>query len=138
MKAVHFMFLLLFVSTGAFAQNSHQSYTQKSPYKIKVDQINGKEILKEVEEGKAFLIDVRTPEEYNEKHLKNARNINIRSSDFSSKIRQLDKSKKVYLYCRSGNRSGQATDSLINLGYTSSYNIGGLDSIASKGFPTVN
>jgi len=135
MKTIKFLFLLIFLSAGAFAQTLHQTYTQKSPNKIKVDQTNSKKILKEVEQGKAYLVDVRTPEEYNEKHLKNAQNINIRSTDFAEKIAKLDKNKKVYLYCRSGNRSGQATDSLITLGYNSSYNIGGLDSIASKGFP---
>ncbi len=125
----------MFITAGAFAQTSHQTYTQKSPNKIRVNQTNSKKILKEVEEGEAYLIDVRSPEEYNEKHLKNAQNINVRSADFSDKIAKLDKDKKVYLYCRSGNRSGQATDSLITLGFNSSYNIGGLDSIANSGYP---
>jgi len=132
---IKLIFLLLFSSVGAFAQTTHHSYDQKSPNKITVDQANIRKILKDVEEGKAYLVDVRTPEEYGEKHLKNAQNINIRSTDFAEKVSKLDKSKTVYLYCRSGNRSGQATDSLINLGYAWSFNIGGLDSIASKGFP---
>ncbi|WP_207422489.1 rhodanese-like domain-containing protein [Desertivirga brevis] len=135
MKVVKLLIVLLSVSAFAFAQTSHRTYNQKSPYTIEVDQTNRKEILRELEEGKAFLIDVRTPEEYREKHLRNARNIDFRSKDFAAKIGQLDKSKKVYLYCRSGNRSGQARDSLISLGYSYSYNIGALDSIVDKGFP---
>lgn len=135
MKAIKSLILFLFISAGAFAQQAHHTYTQKSPNKIKVDQQTSKKILKEVEQGKAYLVDVRTPEEYKEKHLKNAQNINIKSTDFAEKIAKLDKNRKVYLYCRSGNRSGQATDSLVSLGYHSSFNIGGLDSIASKGFP---
>jgi phage shock protein E len=135
MKRLKFLFLLLSVSVGTFAQTGHTTYHQRSPNKIRVDEANSKKIIKEVEQGKAYLVDVRTPEEYLEKHLKNAKNINFKSSDFAANIAQLDKSKKVYLYCRSGNRSGQATDSLINLGYKASFNIGGLDSIANKGFP---
>jgi len=136
MKAIKLILSFLLISAAtSFAQTAHHTYTQKSPNKIKVDPKVSKKLLKEVEQGKAYLVDVRTPEEYNEKHLKNAQNINIKSPEFAAKISKLDKNKPVYLYCRSGNRSGQATDSLIALGYKSSYNIGSLDSIASKGFP---
>ncbi len=138
MKRIKLILLFLVASAATtFAQTAHHAYTQKSSNKIKVDQKISKKLLKEVEQGKAYLVDVRTPEEYNEKHLKNAQNINIKSPEFAAQISKLDKIKPVYLYCRSGNRSAQATDSLIALGYKSSYNIGGLDSIASKGFPWI-
>lgn len=124
MKINLLLCLLFATSLGVFAQPSPQKYTQKSPNKIVVTSQESRKILGEVEAGKAYLIDVRAPEEYSEKHLKYAQNINIRSAEFGSKISQLDKRKPIYLYCRSGNRSGKATDSLLTLGYSLSYNIG--------------
>ncbi len=64
------------------------------------------------------LIDVRRPEEYAEAHIKNASNINFYDADFIEKMTQnLDKSKPVYLYCRSGGRSGKAAAQLSELGF---------------------
>lgn len=135
MKIAPILVLFFATSLSLFAQPSPQKYTQKSPNKIVVTGQESKKILREVEAGNAYLIDVRAPEEYAEKHLKYAQNINIRSAEFGPKISQLDKRKTMYLYCRSGNRSGKATDSLLTLGYQFSYNIGGLDSLAKAGLP---
>jgi phage shock protein E len=135
MKINTILFLFFASAISTFAQPSPQKYTQKSPNKIVVTSQDSRKILSEVEADKAYLIDVRAPEEFNEKHLKYARNINIRSAEFGSKISQLDKRKPIYLYCRSGSRSGKATDSLLTLGYPLSYNIGGLDSLAKAGLP---
>ena len=55
------------------------------------------------------LMDVRTPEEINEGFIETAVFENFFDDDFKTKAsNQLDKSKKVYLYCRSGNRSEKA------------------------------
>jgi len=55
------------------------------------------------------LMDVRTPEEINEGFIETAVFANYFDDDFKTKAsNQLDKSKKVYLYCRSGNRSEKA------------------------------
>jgi len=93
------------------------------------------QILKKVENGKAYLIDVRTPEEYQAGHLDYSKNINIKSGDFKQQVSKLDKNKPVYLYCRSGNRSGQAADSLGTLGFKTYYNIGGFEQLKSAGLP---
>lgn len=74
------------------------------------------------------LIDVRTPEEFAAGHLPNALNIDVKSDDFNEKIKELDKDKTYYIYCKTGVRSTQAVEQfkaagfehLINLkdGYT--------------------
>ena len=136
MKKYLLTFVLIFSAVLVNAQApSHQVYTQKTANKITVDTKLSKKILKEIQKGKAYLVDVRTPEEYSTKHLKYAQNINIRSEKFSEEIQKLDKSKKIYLYCRSGNRSGKAADTLQTFGYQLGYNIGGLDSLLTKGLP---
>lgn len=129
------LLLLLIAATGLKAQETHVPYVQKSPNKIAVTPKTSANLIDEIAQGKAYLVDVRTPEEYNKQHLKYAQNINIRSANFGEQVKKLSKGKQIYLYCHSGNRSGKATDSLQTLGYVRSYNIGALDSLIKAGFP---
>jgi len=64
------------------------------------------------------LIDVRTPKEYDEGHIENAKLIDFLSEGFKENIQELDKNKPVYLYCRSGGRSGKASKLMLELGFT--------------------
>jgi len=81
------------------------------------------------------LIDVRTPLEFEQGHLKYAKNIDFKSEHFQSEISKLDKNKPVYLYCRSGNRSGKAELSLKEWGFLLPTNIGGFVELTQKGLP---
>jgi thioredoxin 1 len=76
-----------------------------------------------IAKGDVQLIDVRTPDEYKEKHIGNARNINIDGSDFNSQIATLDKHKPVYFYCLAGGRSSKAATYAVNNGFTQVYNL---------------
>ncbi len=72
------------------------------------------------------VIDVRTPDEFDVGHVQGSQNIeweNIQQIQDSIK-----KDEKIYLYCRSGNRSGKATKILIDLGYKNVTNLGSLQS----------
>tara|TARA_B100001029_G_C15061147_1_gene458591 strand:+ start:2648 stop:2965 length:318 start_codon:yes stop_codon:yes gene_type:complete len=71
-----------------------------------------------------IIIDVRTPEEYKSGYIKNA--INIEWQDIETITSNILKDQKIYLYCRSGNRSGKAEEILKSFGYTNTINIGGL------------
>ena len=71
-----------------------------------------------------YLIDVRTPEEFKSGYLEDA--INIEWQNIKNLNKEIKQDDKIYLYCRSGNRSGKATDILINLGYKNVKNIGGI------------
>lgn len=65
------------------------------------------------------LVDVRTPEEWKKGIIKNALKIDITSDNFEvNALKQLDKSKPVYLYCRSGIRSLIAGEMLYKHGFT--------------------
>ena len=76
-------------------------------------------------DGNYIIVDVRTKEEYETSHIKDA--INIPYDEIDETI-NLDKSKKILVYCQSGNRSKKAFVSLTNIGYNV-YNLGGIDDI---------
>jgi rhodanese-related sulfurtransferase len=66
----------------------------------------------------AAVIDVRTPEEWATGHLEGAVRIGIADADFTQQLETLDKSADYYIYCRSGNRAGQAIDYMKSAGFT--------------------
>lgn len=73
---------------------------------------------KKMNENQVQLIDVRTPEEFQEGHLANAQNINVLDATFESQVASLDKTKPVLIYCKSGGRSAKASEKLKALGFT--------------------
>ena len=66
----------------------------------------------------AQILDVRTPEEYASEHLQNAQNVNWLSPDFVTNTSKYDKSKPIFVYCKSGRRSHLAAEKLAELGFT--------------------
>ncbi|MEX1063113.1 MAG: rhodanese-like domain-containing protein [Balneolaceae bacterium] len=81
------------------------------------------------------IVDVRTPEEYQEGHLADAgHHMNFLSDEFEQKIDNLDKEETYYLYCRTGNRSGKAMKKMQRAGFKQVYNVGGYDELVSSGF----
>ena len=89
-------------------------------------------VLKKILLGILFLplinadvvIDVRTPDEWSSGHIENA--MNVEWQDILNITNSVTKDKKIYLYCRSGNRSGRATQTLIDAGYSNVTNAGSL------------
>ena len=86
------------------------------------------------------VIDVRTPQEVAQGKIKNALNVNFYDADFEEQVSKLglDKNKEVYLYCRSGGRSGSAATKLSGFGFTKVYNLtGGMMGWQSNKFEVV-
>ena len=75
-----------------------------------------------------IVIDVRTPEEFKAGHIEDSSNVEWEI--ISSIIDEVKKDQKIYLYCRSGRRSQNATDILIDLGYEDVTNLGGINDAA--------
>ena len=80
------------------------------------------------EETNYLILDVRTPEEFASGHVPNA--INIPNENIgTARIRELpDEDQLILVYCRSGNRSKQASEKLAALGYTNIVEFGGINS----------
>ena len=64
------------------------------------------------------ILDVRTKKEFDEGHLAEAKQIDIKNEDFMKTAKTvLDKSKTIAVYCRSGKRSANAAKQLSDAGY---------------------
>ncbi len=119
--------LILSISFLSCAQNSKSSNVSET-----VEINNVKEVIAVIspEEfnknmGDIQLVDVRTPKEFSEGHLKNAVNIDFFDTSFMEDMGKLDKNKELYIYCRSGNRSGKASKKLKAAGFTKVYDLEG-------------
>ena len=84
------------------------------------------------------IIDVRTPEEFANEHLKNAINLDYRCETFEDELNKLDKNKTYLIYCRSGRRSGNALDIMAELNFREVYNmLDGINGWKAEGLPTI-
>lgn len=74
-----------------------------------------------------LILDVRTPDEYKEKHIKNAINfpLDTISADTAKKVIQ-NRDQKLFIYCRTGRRSKIASEKLALLGYGNIVEFGGI------------
>jgi len=118
MKKIWSIFLAALLFAGCAAPAEGDSYRQ----------IHMDEAVTIMEEESGYLIlDVRTPEEFAEKHIPGA--INIPNETIGTEqIPELpDKDQLILVYCRSGNRSKQASEKLVALGYTNIVEFGGIN-----------
>jgi len=108
--------------------------TSPSAMELSVSEFSSK-----VAEAGVITLDVRTPGEFNEGHIEGAILVDFQSGNFENEIASFDKSKTYAVYCRSGNRSGQAVKVMSDAGFTDLYNLdGGVIDWASAGLPLVN
>ncbi len=110
----------LFIGFSSFGQNLSATDFQK---KMNV-------------QPNAQIVDVRTPNEFNQNHLKNAMNVNINDNNFSNLINKLDKNKPVFVYCLSGSRSAYAIKIMRTQGFKVLYDLsGGMMQWRAAGLP---
>jgi rhodanese-related sulfurtransferase len=78
------------------------------------------------------LIDVRTPQEFAGGHIQGAINIPVES--LAGRLDEVPQGKPIVVYCRSGNRSATAADILVQNGYQSVFDLGGIQDWIAQGF----
>ena len=117
-RFVPFLFLFLLVAGCAAPAESEASYRQ-----VSMDEA----IAMMEEENDYIILDVRTPEEFAEKHIPDSINIPNETIGTEETPELPDKEQLILVYCRSGNRSKQASDKLANLGYTNIVEFGGIN-----------
>ncbi|GGG95109.1 hypothetical protein GCM10011416_10710 [Polaribacter pacificus] len=122
---------LLFVFVSCTSQ-------EKKPIQV-VQNVSVEEFNKMIAQKGTQLVDVRTPTEFKAGHLEKAKLINIFDKDFEEQsLKVLDKSKPVYVYCRSGGRSANAAEIYKKAGFTKVYNlVGGYGAWSAKKLKTI-
>lgn len=116
-KIIPFLMALLLLA-GCGAQSEESTYRQ----------VNAEEADSMMEEESGYIIlDVRTAQEYSEKHIPGA--INIPNETIGTEDIPVlpDMEQLILVYCRSGNRSKQASEKLVKLGYTNIVEFGGIN-----------
>ena len=97
------------------------------------------EFSDKVAQAGVITLDVRTPGEFNLGHIEGAQLLDFQSGNFENEISSLDKNATYAVYCRSGNRSGQAVKVMHDAGFHNVYNLnGGVIDWANAGLPLVN
>jgi phage shock protein E len=127
MQKYSILIIIILIITGI---SMFSLFSKSTKVDVTVDEF--KEML-EAERG--VIIDVRTKQEYDNGHLKlTDAQYDFLNGDFQNQIDSFDKNKTYYLYCRSGNRSGQAARIMQKEGFENVYNIGGFEDLANAGF----
>ncbi len=93
--------------------------------KAEYHKITAEQAKKMMDTG-AIILDVRTQAEYDEKHIENAIVIPNETIGTIPPGQLPDKNAVILVYCRSGNRSRQASQKLVAMGYTHIYDFGGI------------
>lgn len=105
------LFLTLFLLVGAYVYSQRRS-------SARFESMTNAEFATIIADTTVQLVDVRTPAEFAAGHIPTAKNIDVRGENFDKEAdQQLDKSRPVALYCRSGARSKTAAQALAAKGY---------------------
>jgi rhodanese-related sulfurtransferase len=106
---------------------------------MKIKSVSTTEFFELTKEKEYVILDVRTPQEFNESHIPKAINIDFYSETFEEEIIKLDTSKTYLIYCRSGGRSKAAMSLMSDLKFERVFELDqGIKSWVNNGFPTQN
>ena len=133
-KTIILSIVILAIFSGCISDTKP---SEKSRYKdISVQQ--GKEM---VDRGEVFILDVRTPEEYAAGHIKGSTLLavqDIPEQELGEKLKDIPKDRKILVYCRTDRRSTQASQILVENGFSEVYNMkGGIIGWMNAGYEVV-
>jgi phage shock protein E len=119
--------MLIVSGTVIYARGRTEQVVQETGVSAAVEEPLSSERLAEIiasADPDTYLVDVRTEGEYNAGAIPTA--INIPFDVIADKLPTEDRSARIIVYCRSGNRSGTAADTLESLGFVNVTNFGGV------------
>ncbi len=131
------MVLILNVIMGIFVIKKLHSNEKNMEPQTQMKNISAKEAKELIEkENDVFILDVRTKDEYNEVHIKDANLIPIQ--ELEQNIDKIPKDKKIVVHCASGKRSAKACEILKDKGLKELYNMeGGIKKWQGEGYPVI-
>lgn len=115
-------FSIIVLSSCAGVEPMDSSRNTQSTKTIQKD-LSAQEFNANVSKG--LLLDVRTSEEFSEGNISGSQNLNIYGANFSSELDKLDKNVPVYVYCKSGVRSSNASNMMKEKGFKEVNNLKG-------------
>lgn len=122
--------IILSVIIGFTLLNCKQTAVQQSTL------LEPQEMKEFLSSDDILLVDVRTPKEFNAGHIKNAINVDFKSSKFDEEVQKLDTTKTLVIYCRSGRRSGMSTPDFLKAGFKEVHDLkGGVLNWQKSGLP---
>lgn len=125
MKFKIFLFVLVccFMSCQDAPQNATATTTEQTTPAVYERMENEQFLNKLMKTENAQLIDVRTLGEYEQGHIGDAVMIDYMDESFNEKIKSLDKTRPVFVYCQGGNRSQSACNLMKEQGFTTLYEL---------------
>lgn len=120
-KAAAALTLILSVGCGAKDPVTKEKNTESV-----VEVISAVEAKRMMEEEEVIIVDVRTQEEFEEAHIEGAILLTLDTIPEKAEETIPDKNATYLIYCRSGNRSNQAANILVDMGYEKIYDFGGI------------
>jgi len=118
---------LAMTETVANTEETAVKETAESSMIAVVNTINADQAMEMMASGNPYtLVDVRTAAEFDEGHIEGALLLPIDELETLAAEQLTDKEAVILVYCRSGNRSAQASALLVELGYTNIYDFGGI------------
>ncbi|MCX9013026.1 MAG: rhodanese-like domain-containing protein [Candidatus Methanoperedens sp.] len=130
MKKIHYIALLLILFSVAGCISTTQ------PPEKKYTDISFQQAKEMIDSGEVFILDVRTQEEYDAGHIRGSTLIPVQV--LKERLDEIPKDKKILVYCRTGGRSAQASEILVNNGFKEIYNMkGGITDWTNAGYEVV-
>jgi rhodanese-related sulfurtransferase len=131
MEKISYIVLLIILISAAGCISTTQSPEKAGYVDVSVQQ--AKEMI---DNGEVFILDVRTQEEYDAGHIRGSMLIPVQV--LKERLDEIPKDKKILVYCRTGGRSTQASQILIDNGFKAVYNMkGGIVDWTGAGYEVV-
>lgn len=125
-------------SSTTTSSESTETSAQQEEAAATVVSVGPEEFASMMESNPGILIDVRTADEYSGGHLEGAKLVDYYGSDFEANINELDRDVPVYVYCRSGGRSGRSASQMEEMGFKTVIDLsGGIMAWESAGKETI-
>lgn len=125
MKRLSFLFLAVVIGISCTTQSASSS----------IEKVNGVQFvdLYKTNKDNAILLDVRTPGEFQNGAILDAKNLNYYADNFKDEISKLDTTKIIFVYCKAGGRSASAAKKIADQGFKKIYDLkGGYSNFSQK------
>lgn len=133
-KIIAILVIILAIGVGAWflIPDNTSKNSSSSDTSVKQETNPAQTAVIAAKNGTATIYDVRTPAEFNQKHVDAAINFNVEDMQTGS-LPTIPKDSQIYVYCRSGNRSNEAKQILESNGFTNVTDLGGLSDLQNAG-----